>query len=377
MDLLLCCARTRLPPATEERIEQLVRLDLNWEAVLERARNDGLAALLHLHLSARDIPTGVRDSLREQALDNVRWNLFLTVELGRLAGLFEKRGVQALAFKGLTLAADLYGDIGLREIADLDFLLSPKQAPLARDLLLEIGYIPEYRFTPKQDSAYRRYHYAYVLTHPVHEIVVELHWRITARFFCFDLDIDRLSRPWTAVRVEDQAVPAMCPEDLLILLCTHGAKHCWDRLIWLADVAQLVAAKPKLDWFGLLEKADRLGARRMVYLGLHLAGEFLQAPLPEEIADLIRRERALQGLATDWLAHLAKLPAERGMFSKTWFHIRCRERWRDRVRYLWRLATHSSFEDWSLVSLPESLSFLYAFLRLPRLFRKYLFSAGR
>jgi hypothetical protein len=41
------------------------------------------------------------------------------------------------------------------------------------------------------------------------------------------------------------------------------------------------------------------------------------------------------------------------------------------VRYTFRLLTTPTVEDWRLVSLPEPLAFLYLFLRVPRLLRKY------
>ena len=74
--------------------------------------------------------------------------------------------------------------------------------------------------------------------------------------------------------------------------------------------------------------------------------------------------------------HFQKPPAERNLLNKAAFHLRCRERWGDRIRYVLRLSTTSTIEDWTLVALPESLSFLYVLLRLPRLFRKYGLVAG-
>jgi hypothetical protein len=52
--------------------------------------------------------------------------------------------------------------------------------------------------------------------------------------------------------------------------------------------------------------------------------------------------------------------------------LRARERLSDRARYLYRLATASTSEEWRLVSLPSSLAPLYGLIRPLRLVAKYV-----
>src|SRR5207253_975904 len=77
-------------------------------------------------------------------------------------------------------------------------------------------------------------------------------------------------RPW----------PAFAPARLLLILCVHGANHCWLRLNWLCDVAELLRRNPALDWPALAAEAERWGCRRILTLGLLLAHDLLDAPLP-------------------------------------------------------------------------------------------------
>ena len=53
------------------------------------------------------------------------------------------------------------------------------------------------------------------------------------------------------------------------------------------------------------------------------------------------------------------------------FHMRARERWRDRACYFARLTTRVGVEDRQTADLPSALAFLYPMLRVPRLLRKY------
>jgi hypothetical protein len=154
-------------------------------------------------------------------------------------------------------------------------------------------------------------------------------------------------------------------------LCVHGARHCWERLIWLTDVAELLAARPDLDWPAILDRAEALGVRRMLLLGLSMAAEFLNAPLSAGIPERIRREAGIAKATAEWLRLFQRPAIEQGLLARMPFHLRCRERFGDRVRYTFRLLTTPTVEDWRLVSLPEPLAFLYLFLRVPRLLRKY------
>ena len=79
------------------------------------------------------------------------------------------------------------------------------------------------------------------------------------------------------------------PIDQLVVLCVHGCKHLWDTLKWLVDVAELLHCHPELDWVSVQTRADEMGAGIMVEIGLVLAHDLLEAPIPEEILDTARR----------------------------------------------------------------------------------------
>ena len=53
---------------------------------------------------------------------------------------------------------------------------------------------------------------------------------------------------------------SLAPEDNLLLLCMHGAKHCWSRLERVCDVAELITSHSNLDWVALVSRAKVFGA---------------------------------------------------------------------------------------------------------------------
>ncbi|MCY2952974.1 MAG: hypothetical protein NTU53_13510 [Planctomycetota bacterium] len=116
----------------------------------------------------------------------------------------------------------------------------------------------------------------------------------------------------------DDSVISVTPEDLLLILCAYGTKHCWDRLDLICGVSELIRA--------------RVLVQRGVY-----------SPSSLEC-----------------------------VFS----HLRARQCPRHRAEYCLRLAMMPKIADFLLLALPASLSFLYYPLRPIRLVRRLLRGTG-
>src|SRR6202040_305868 len=100
------------------------------------------------------------------------------------------------------------------------------------------------------------------------------------------------------VAIDGREVPALSLEDELILICVHGAKHFWERLVWIADVAALISAKQPPDWSRAMLAAREVGAERILLLGLRLASDVLGAQLPAQLEPSVQSDRTVAKLAT-------------------------------------------------------------------------------
>ena len=74
-------------------------------------------------------------------------NVRLNDEMQRLLTLFEANHIRALPFKGPVLAQQLYGNIALRTMADLDFLVHEADLRNAKEMLAGEGFrsVPDLR----------------------------------------------------------------------------------------------------------------------------------------------------------------------------------------------------------------------------------------
>ncbi|HEX6292772.1 MAG TPA: nucleotidyltransferase family protein [Herpetosiphonaceae bacterium] len=373
--LLLACARAEADAAQRATIRALLRAEIRWTQVIALAQQHRLLPLLSHQLQtlgADAVPQPVLDQLRQQAALSARHSLFLTGELLKLLDRFSAHSIEAITLKGPVLATVAYGNLALRQFDDLDVLVRTRDMLRARDLLIAQGFEPLVQLTERQTASYLRSQYVYPLVSADGSTIVELHHDIRPRYFAFHVDPDRLWRRLEPLTLGGRAVLNLAPEDLLLLLCVHGANHCWERVAWICDVAELLRARPGLDWNRVLREARSSGAQRMLLLGLLLARDLLGAVLPDQVAGWIAADAALPSLARDvtaWLFRDAAPPLT--VSTRAGFHLRVRERLRDRVQYCVYLLTSPTEEDWTVQPLPAALSFLYALCRPLKLLGRY------
>jgi Uncharacterised nucleotidyltransferase len=376
--LLLLCARTRVEPQQRELIRALDLKDLDWGFILDKARSHALIPLLYRNVSelcADRVPPAVFEQLESAYTTNAERNLVLTSELIKLLRNLESAGISAVPYKGPALAVLAYGDVKLRKFYDLDVIIRPRDIIPAKSLLEAHGY--EWRpfrgqATGRKEARNFRFWHEYNFVHPDTQTNVDLHWRISSRRFPFDIDLEALWEGLKPARLLDEDIRVFPPEVLLLFLCVHGSKDLWWRRIgWICDIAELLASSPDLDWSYSYGLATQTGARRMLLLGLALARELLQTPLPEQVSAWIQADNVLQALVKhtrDRLFDQQTSPYE--ILEKQRFRIIVRERLRDRIpiyRHSAEVILAPNIKDRELVKLPEALSALYYLVRPARL----------
>jgi len=323
------------------------------------------------------VPDNVSNQLQHYFQRNSLRNLYLTRKLLRLLRTFEEHEIAAVPFKGPTLTVAIYGNLSLREFGDLDILIHERDVAKARELLVSEGYRPQYQLTSTQEAAFLRYEREYTFVHRETRDVIELHWKIAPGPFPFSLDTNGLWERFGQIPLGDSPVPTFALEDLLLFLCVHGAAHRWTRLGWICDVAELICVYANVDWERLMARVSASGIERMVLLGLFLASDLLQAPLPESVARQARADVKVIELAGKVYERLLlttegpqEIFEEEAHFQP--FHLRAMERRRDKIRYCVRQATMPHLKDWVLYPLPAYLFPLYRILRPIRLIGKYV-----
>jgi Uncharacterised nucleotidyltransferase len=299
--------------------------------------------------SALEAAGDARLALSPAFTDRLRSQLIRTLalmgELFRVADLLRRSGIESLTVKGPVLAYRAYADAAGRPYVDIDLLLRHADLPRAAGLLVEAGY--ESRIPLKAIRAGKTPG-EYLFRRPGKQAVVELHTERTLRHFPRPLPIERFFERRTTVTLEGREVPALSAEDEFVLISMHGAKHFWERLMWVRDIAAVVDRHPQLEWSRIRRSAAEVGGERMVRLALLLAERALGVPVPAEMKADVAGDPACPPMVrkiTAWLPYAGWAPP--GLAERALFRLRAPGPFPAGVGYLARLSLSPTEEDWS------------------------------
>ncbi len=369
MELLLCCARTQLDLTTVDRVRGLLKGDIDFTALFRLAALHRVKPLLYHNITRyfrESIPPSYFRQIQESCRHNSWRNMHLVKELIEILELFKANEIQAFSFKGPVLAASAYGNLSLRQISDLDFLVEEHNFQRAVDLLISQGYelivrVPWEFHLKRRDRAYS----------------IDLHREIVPKHLSCSLASSYVWENLELFSFYGTTVQNLTPEACLLIICLNGTKEYWNRLNRICDLAELIQANPNLDWQIVLEQAEKMGFRRLIFLSLLLARNLLDAKIPNFIWKQVQSDPVVNSLV---------LRVYEKLFSKTWepcgtvettfFHIKTRERWQDKTRSFLGLMLlsgwlHPTARDRDVIDLPILFSFLYYLIRPIRVFNRY------
>ena len=374
--LLCALAGAELSPERIERIANWNRSALDWSEVLRLAEHHGVLPLAARNLieHARGLPPEIEHALGSAYEANLRRSLWFTAELARIMQHFERVQLRAIPYKGPVLAQSLYRDLGLRSFSDLDFLISSADFGRAQQALAEIGYRPSSVvttvLTPAVERFWLRTGYERSFDSAAGKNLVELQWAVLPYFYGVDLSVDDLLARAGRTVVGGREVPCLSPEDSLLVLCLHAAKHLWTRLIWLADIAETLRIQT-IDYALVFSQARALGIARILDVSFWLVKNVLRAEIPKPAEEMIAADVQVPALGSEFAERLAR-GAAYDFESTEYFRriLKLRERRCDRWRYLWRLVWTPGAGDIAAVRLPGALFPLYRIVRIGRLIGK-------
>lgn len=337
----------------------------DWDALLSLADEHRVLPLLFSRLCGLEqlVPESPRKSLKKGYDRNAFQSFANAAELISVLETFDHEKIPAIPFKGVALGASVYRNLTIRPAGDLDILIRFADLLRATAILLGRGYELKTDVLANGLPAYPHC-YEYHFERPEDGMVVELRWRLELFPTRFRSDLG-LGWAWPGRRTVNLAgaqVPAMSPENNLLMLCMHGSKHCWSRLIWICDVAQLLFAEPALNWSEILRDAKRFGLHRALSLGILLAQRVSGAPVPAAVLKHFESDAVTRNLAQHIQENLFVAPGStpRGAVP---YNLQMLG-FRDRVRLLLSLDLFRPNErDERLLRLPKSLQSLYYLIR--------------
>lgn len=373
IDLLLSCARKSLDLRHSARVKQLLQGRIAWQLLIKLADQNSLLPLLCHHLTQFSdvIPPASFASLREANRQNAIRALFLISELQRILESLGRRGVTALPYKGPISACLAYGDAALRQFDDLDIVVPQASIAQVCDEMAALGYQPTFLRERFVSGSGKNIPGEYVFVHKINRAIVEFHTERTLRHFPRVPDLTGMIGRAITIHLNGRQVSTFSMPDTLLLLCVHGAKDFWSRVVWVADIAAVSTMVTKADWELLFAQAKECEAQIMVSLGLCLAHSLfpesntLNGGYPECDRATVKIGIAVRNQL------LESKPLSQGVWWRSLYRIRMVKPLPKGIAYWLRLSTAPTEEEWSMANDSVGHRASHPFLRPLRLWRTY------
>ncbi|BCM90896.1 hypothetical protein IAD21_02759 [Abditibacteriota bacterium] len=370
---------------------------LNWALILFLCTQHRVTGLVARHLSKRgwrNVPPEIASGLNRYFGEMALHSAILSAELLHVSNHLQKAGVPMVSFKGPTLAIGLYGNGVVRPSADIDLLVPRAHVQRAHALLRELGYAHEVDLSPSQERQHLRVDSVFNLLRVSppeaadlfpYGLAVELHWAITSPCLPFDFTYESVEKGLHPLegRGELKGQPALSAHDLLLVLVVHGAKHLWERLLWLCDIAQLLERNPDLDWHAVLKSAHEREIERMMALCLSLVRDVMGVTLPRFVEEWLSTQPQALRLASRLRNALLSHELEEALLASGLEAMAAAQDDEDdpppagtnrllaqtidrpikRLGFFWHVATTPSARERATVTLPPGLDGLWLVLQ--------------
>jgi hypothetical protein len=311
-----------------DRLEKLCRLvshDFDANHLIQLAIKEGVGGLLYRNLkkaAALDrVSPEVGQRLQAIYYQTVRLNLKLIHDLKQVLQRLHQENVHVVLMQGIALLHQVYPDVGLRPMKDIDLWVLPEDFDKLVSSLVEVGFQREefYPNTYKKGETFI-------------DISTHILWadRIKARGLLLDKDQEIIFHDSRATDFEGEKAQCLDPYDQVLYLGLHTIKHFAERLIWLVDIKGLIRDWRRADWEALKHRAHELGLAKVIPYILFLMKDLLDDRLPSDgramlketnlniLEKAILRNRKHRDSLPGW-SQLLLLPAGKGILKKLAF----------------------------------------------------------
>jgi hypothetical protein len=376
--LQILFAKIRLSPSEVRRANALLHEVEDWPAFLDVAARNFNLPLMRRHLSMLDqspVPQKIRDQLGAAANMTAFRNMEMISAQKRFQdACLKPLGVRGIFFKGVSMAAQYYPDLGLRPCRDIDVLVPKGTLGAILNKAVEAGYTPvspdihAVPLTSARDiNAILRFGGSASMVTP-ERAVIDLQDHLDKHSGIFSgYDLEAQVETCTIAGERFNTLPVAF---LFNYICHHHTRHTWSRLHWLSDLDALCVSDG-FDTEATLALADRLGQRGTVEASLELH-RLMSTDTDWDDSDDLERGKTFLKLCILNLPGDLDLEKQLGLqmlggeFMYDW---QVRPELIDRARRRWWLSIfRPTVSQYARMPLPKALQFIYYIARPFELF---------
>jgi hypothetical protein len=284
--ILTHATETEPDPQMQAKLRRLMCGDVDFDHLINEACREGVAGLLYKSLmkssSLQHLDAAQRERLRALYYGTVRCNLKLIHDLKKILSLLNQRRIKVVILQGISLLDQIYNDIGLRSLTDVDLWVMKEHYEGLMGVLSDLGYQRD----PLYPSTFRK-------GSTIIDVNTHLLWaeRIKSRKSILPKGQECIYENVQAVAFEGMEAFCLDPYDQVVYLSLHALKHSVSRLLWLVDIKNIFHDWKEDEWRALERRARALGTDKIVSYVVFLLGLLFQEQLPLEARRVLAVKR--------------------------------------------------------------------------------------
>lgn len=301
--ILQYCARIEMPQEIICKVFELLKENLNWKYILEKARLHNIYSLLYYNLKrihAKEIlPPEIIMELENLYKRSIIESLKYEEELNRILNEFCKNHLKVIILKGFSLGKAYSNSIYLRGGMDIDLLVLQDDIPRIEEILKELGYIFYYQEKINISKIVEWLGYILirerkrkVLLHPLYvhpqkKIPIEIHTVVFDGALFQKINMKEIWENAQFTSIAGVNTLILSPEDMILTQCPHlSIRHNFELRL-LCDIANIVSCY-KINWEYIIKKSYEYRVKNSVYFSFYFAQKLLDAPIPSKIMDELK-----------------------------------------------------------------------------------------
>ncbi len=252
--------------------------ETNIDVLEKMAHFHNLEPLLHdlvksQMLVEEELSDGLKEKWEEAYFSTIIRNTEILNLLSQLLVECKKKNIRIIVLKGPSVIADVYGDIGLRPMADLDVLCFKKNLLDLRDIVYSLGYTRSGQPYVHQLDFY----------HEKFDTLIELHFNLFHFAKNKSLFLEGAWEEQTEVSIEDLSFPVLSLEHRIVFELAHCRFHRYNlALKHLLDfTARLFLSRNKIHKGKLLSLLSQTGLSEDFALLSDTLKNLMDLPFPE------------------------------------------------------------------------------------------------
>lgn len=279
--------------------------ELLWKVACENEIETMVTHCLSESLGAKSLPPQwlhVHDCMYDIMLQRL-------ATLDSLADSLATEGIKLVALKNAGIARGIHSCVGCCPMSDIDVLVDFDDFERAHHIVLDNGFQFSYR------NSEERLQLAYAFAHGSAEyckqvsedntLWLELQWRpVAGRWIARNQEPSSSWLLQRSISIEGSSVHLLAPEDNLLQVSLHTAKHSYVRAPGFRlhlDVDRIVRAYPSLSWDEFLMQVESLRVKTAVYFSLLIPYSLLNTPIPTRVLERLRPPRWKESWIVNWL----------------------------------------------------------------------------